>query len=69
MDYTTTEAPAEEEVKGDVNGTGVVDIDDVTDLLKFLAGTGELVGNGDLDGSGVVDITDVTDLLKVLAGN
>jgi hypothetical protein len=69
MDYTTTDAPAEEEVKGDVNGTGVVDIDDVTDLLKFLAGTGELVGNGDLDGSGVVDITDVTDLLKVLAGN
>ena len=56
-------------VKGDVNNTGIVDIDDVTDLLKYLAGTGEIAGNGDVDGSGTVDITDVTELLKILAGN
>jgi hypothetical protein len=56
-------------IKGDVNNTGIVDIDDVTDLLKCLAGTAELAGNGDVDGSGVVDITDVTELLKILAGN
>jgi hypothetical protein len=54
---------------GDVNGTGIVDIDDVTDLLKCLAGTAELTGNGDVDGSGIIDIADVTDLLKILAGN
>jgi hypothetical protein len=48
---------------------GAVDISDVTDLLKYLAGTSELVGNGDIDGSDVIDITDVTELLKILAGN
>jgi hypothetical protein len=54
---------------GDINMDGAVDISDVTDLLKYLAGTSELVGNGDIDGSDVIDITDVTELLKILAGN
>ena len=38
MDYTTTEAPEEEELAGDVNLDGAVNISDVTELLKVLAG-------------------------------
>ena len=53
---------------GDINNDGKVDISDVTDLLKYLAGTAELAGNGDLDGDEKVDISDVTELLKILAG-
>ena len=60
---------AAEEFPGDVDASGIVDIDDVTELLKCLAGTGEPAGDGDVDASGIVDIDDVTELLKILAGS
>jgi hypothetical protein len=64
---------------GDVDGSGFVDISDVTQLLKYLAadeaGKQALIENGeiatyalDVDTNMAIDISDVTELLKVLAG-
>ena len=53
---------------GDANEDGTVDVSDVTDLLKHLAGTAELSENADVDQNGVIDISDVTELLKILSG-
>lgn len=54
-------------VPGDVNGDGLLSIQDVTVLLGYIA-RGEYIAAGDLNGDGVVSIQDVTLLLKKIAG-
>jgi hypothetical protein len=56
---------------GDVNNDGVVNIADVTTLIDYLLGTGEINLNAaDINGDDRVDIADVTDLIDMLlAGN
>lgn len=50
---------------GDVNGDGVVDLLDLSQLLSsFGMGSGATHANGDLDGDGDVDIGDLTILLS-----
>ena len=52
---------------GDVNHDGVVSIVDVTDLIDFLLGGGDIcLECADMDGSGDVNISDVTDLIDYL---
>ncbi len=51
---------------GDVNGDGVVGINDVTDLINMLLTGDEFPPYLDVNGDGVVTINDVTDLINML---
>jgi Peptidase C10 family. len=54
---------------GDVNHDNVVSIVDVTDLIDYLLGSGEIcLECADMDGSGDVNISDVTDLIDYMLG-
>ena len=59
-------------LKGDVDGSGAVDVGDATTLMKVLAGlSGDFIPElnvADVDNSGSIDVGDATTLLKVLAG-
>ncbi|MEE0958127.1 MAG: dockerin type I domain-containing protein, partial [Ruminococcus sp.] len=70
---TAFAADAAETLKvGDVDGNGVVDVDDVTALQLHLAGRNELTPEqmkaADANGDGVVDVDDVTAIQRYLAG-
>ena len=56
---------------GDVNHDGAVSIDDVTALIDYLLGTGDVCETcADLNGDSVISIDDVTALIdKLLSGN
>ena len=57
-------------VRGDVDGDGNVNIDDVTTLINCLLQGLDPEGNGDCDDSGNVNIDDVTTLINyLLSGN
>ncbi len=54
---------------GDIDGDGKVNITDVMQLLKYVAGvTGVTVTYADVNGDGYENITDVMQLLKYVAG-
>lgn len=52
-------------LRGDVDYDGVVDINDLTELIDFML-TGKFNRNADFDGDGVITIYDVTDLIDFL---
>jgi surface protein len=57
---------------GDVNGDGVVDIDDVTMQINVVLGnpvTGFISANADLNGDERIDIDDVTLMINMVLGN
>ena len=59
-----------DEVSGDVNGDGNINISDVTNLIDLLLSGGELPAYADVNGDGGVNIKDVTDLIDILlSGN
>ncbi len=55
-------------LKGDINGDGVVDVADVTELINMILGNRSLdTAVGDLDGNGVVNVTDVSTLIELIS--
>ena len=54
------------DVKGDVNGDGVVDVSDVASLVDHLLTGRAISGNGDTNGDGVVDVSDIAALVDNL---
>ena len=61
--------PSTAAVAGDVSGDEKVNTQDVTAILKYLAGTSSMsVEQGDVNGDGAVNTSDATLLLKYLAG-
>ena len=57
---------------GDVNGDGLVNIADVTEIIDLMINNnGEYFANADVHGNGVINIADVTSLIDMLlnAGN
>jgi hypothetical protein len=63
--YTITLSTADPGIPGDVDGDGVVDGDDLAQVLQYL-GTSDAAGDANLDG--VVDIRDVVLVLQLLTG-
>lgn len=59
-------------ILGDVDGSGEVDVGDVTALLRYVVGLSTASDitepAADVDGSGEVDVGDVTKLLRVVVG-
>ena len=67
QDALTSAALAQETLAGDLNGDGVVNVQDLTLLSASLGQTG---GNAaDLNGDGVVNIQDLTLLAALISGN
>ena len=67
MQLDATHLPA-----GDVDGNGLVDIDDVNALINIIlgkAGAGDYAGVADVDGSGLVDVDDVNAVVKIILAN
>ena len=56
----------QDQLVGDVDGDGAVNIADVTALIDCLLSGVPTVGNGDIDGDGTVNIADVTALIDIL---
>ena len=56
-------------IPGDANNDDNVNIFDLLELLKQLAGVSETNNYGDVDGNGQVNIFDLLELLKLLSGN
>ena len=57
---------------GDVDGSGIVDVDDVNALINIILGfklTSDFVGVADLDGSGIVDVDDVNAIINIILAN
>lgn len=52
---------------GDINGDGVVNVDDVTELVNVTLGLSKAdLTIDDLDGDGVINVTDITELVQLL---
>lgn len=59
-------------LKGDVDGSGTVNISDVTTLIDYLLNNDTVINreNADVDGDGTINISDVTALIDtLLSGN
>ena len=56
-----------QELKGDVDGNGVVNVSDVTALINQILGTASYpTSRCDIDGNGVVNVSDVTALINLI---
>lgn len=56
-------------LKGDVDGNGIVDVDDVNALVNIVLGLNEaadFAGVADVDGSGIVDVDDVNHVINII---
>ena len=56
---------------GDVNGDGLVDVEDVNatiNIILKLNNPDENLGSADLDGNGIVDVEDVNRLINIILG-
>ncbi|MBQ1745999.1 MAG: hypothetical protein II043_01815, partial [Muribaculaceae bacterium] len=51
---------------GDVDGNGIINIEDVTVLIDHLLSGLPIDGNGDADGDGDINISDVTEIIDML---
>ena len=59
-----------DELPGDVNGDGIVDISDVTTMIDLVLNGHQLYrAPADMDSDGSVDINDVTNLISIVLGN
>ena len=55
-------------VKGDVDGTGVVDVDDLNIVINIMVkkATESQWPNADVDGNGVVDVDDLNLVINII---
>ncbi|MBR1881782.1 MAG: chitobiase/beta-hexosaminidase C-terminal domain-containing protein [Muribaculaceae bacterium] len=66
-----TKVGGEEPLKGDVNGDGEVDVNDVNILINIVLGkddASKYEGRANVDGAGDVDVTDVNTLINLVLG-
>ena len=60
---------ADANIAGDVDGNGMVDVDDVNALISIILGTvatTHFPGEPDVDGNGMVDVDDVNEVIKII---
>ena len=56
-------------VTGDLNGDGIVDVDDVNAIINIILKVktiSDYPGNGDMDGNGIIDIEDVNAIINII---
>ena len=65
FNYEQGEAPA---VPGDVNGDGIVGIDDVNAVINMMLGKAEQTDAADINGDGTIGIDDVNAVINIMLG-
>ena len=68
QNWATVDVQYEEEVSGDGNGDGVVDIDDVNVVVNMILDGDTSNPLLDLDGSGEVDVVDLNMIINIILG-
>lgn len=53
-------------IKGDVNGDGLVDVDDMNAVIDIVLGAGKSVATADVNGDGTIDISDVNEVIDII---
>ncbi len=59
-------------LNGDVDGSGIVDVDDVNAVINIILEkepASKYPGNADIDGNGIVDVDDVNDVINIILAN
>ncbi|MBQ7691536.1 MAG: hypothetical protein IJT30_10175 [Muribaculaceae bacterium] len=62
----------DDNVRGDINASGNVDIDDLNICINIILGTAEAnnyPGKADVNNSGIVDIDDLNIIINIILGN
>ena len=59
---------AQQTVRGDVNGNGVVDIDDVNAVINIMVHKADPTAAADVNGDGAVDIDDLNIIINIMLG-
>lgn len=64
--------PGPQPLKGDVDGSGIVDVDDVNAVINLILNFDQYKdkypGVGDVDGSGIIDVDDVNEIINIILG-
>ena len=61
--------PTSQTIAGDVDGSDIVDVDDVNAIINIILGkkpASEYTGVADVDGSGIVDVDDVNAVINII---
>jgi cephalosporin-C deacetylase len=70
--YERIMTPDDDEVEGDVNGDGVIDVADIASVIDVMAGAtvpdGSSSETADVNGDGVVDVADIAAIIDIMAG-
>ncbi len=71
-EISTSRKPIESVLKGDADGDGIVDTDDATEILRYMAELSTLddsqINAADINGDGVVNTLDASYILRAVAG-
>lgn len=63
---------ATDQIKGDVNGDGYVNMNDVTFVINIILGKNETeyeLATADVNGDGFINMNDVTAIINIILGN
>ena len=60
-----TEEPA---MRGDLNGDGTVDVDDLNMVINMMLGKAEKTDAADINGDGAVDVDDMNIIINIMVG-
>ena len=59
-----------DQIRGDLNGDGVVDVADVTMMISMALGNSAAsLSLADLNGDGIIDVSDVTAVIQIALSN
>lgn len=64
--YKDSKPKIAEEIKGDVNGDGSVDVADISAIISQMAGTATYAA-ADVNGDGSVDVADISNVITIMA--
>ena len=55
-------------IRGDVNGDGVVDVEDMNTIINIMLGKAEPNNLADVNGDGQVDVDDLNTVINIMLG-
>ena len=64
----STIVPEEPGLRGDINGDGVVDVDDMNKIINMILGKEDRTAAGDVDGNGEWDVEDMNIVINIMLG-
>lgn len=69
MEFTNTEYSGNEFAPGDVDGNGIIDVEDVNAAINLILKINQVTdypGSADIDGNGIIDVEDVNNIINII---